>query len=151
MAIVAHGHRIPAMTRFRVQVLSRAAVLFAAGVLSWLLPMRNASVLDAPTLWFGSAAIETRAGAMVPFVAVLAAVGFMWQRRRPAEMGALAWVVAGGLLAAASALLVVGNGLTEGPMYWWLGLGVVITSMALQVVATLMGHALATLSAAPRS
>ena len=146
MAIVAHGHHIHVLTRFRGQVLSRAVVLLAAGAVTWLLPMRGDTVLDSPGTWLGSAAIEVRAAAALAFLIVLTIIGFVWQRERPAEMGALAWVVAGGVVAAVSSTLIVLNGLAEGPMYWWLGMGVAISSIALQVVAVLVGHALAVLA-----
>lgn len=147
MAIVAHGHHIHVVTRFRAQVLSRAAALLLVGLVSWQLPHRNDSVLDSSGAWLGSAAIETMPVAAVALLLVMGLVGFAWQRLRPADMGALAWVVAGGVLAAASSVLVVLDGMSEGPVYWWLGLGVVITSMALQVVAALLGHGLAVLLA----
>ncbi len=147
MAIAAHGHHIHVMTRFRAQVLSRAAVLLVAGLVSWQVPHRNASVLDSSGAWLGSATIEVLPLAALALLLALVAVGFGWQRERPADMGALAWVVAGGVVAAASTALVVLDGMTEGPVYWWLGLGVMITSVALQVVAALVGHGLAVLAA----
>lgn len=147
MAIVAHGHHLHVMSRFRAQVLSRAAVLLLVGLVSWQLPHRNDSVLDSSGAWLGSAAIEVMPVAAVALLLVVGLLGFVWQRLRPAEMGALAWVVAGGVVVAASSVVVVLDGLSEGPVYWWLGLGVVITSMALQVVAALLGHGLAVLLA----
>jgi len=147
MATVAHGHHIHLMTRFRAQVLSRGLVLLLASTLSWLLPMRSAAVGDSPGAWLGSGAVEVHAAAGLAFLLVLTIIGFVWQHHRPADMGALAWVVAGGVLAVASSVLVVLGGRSEGPMYWWLAMGVVITSMALQVVAALIGHGLAVLAA----
>ena len=147
MAIVAHGHHIQVMTRFRGQVLSRGLVLALASAVSWLLPMRSDLVIDAPGAWLGSGAVEVHAAAALAFLLVLTIIGFVWQRGRPAEMGALAWVVAGGVLAVASSVLVVIAGGSEGPMYWWLAMGVLVTSMALQVVAALIGHGLAVLAA----
>lgn len=147
MAIVAHGHHVHLMTRFRGQVLSRGLVLALAGAASWLLPMRGDQVIDAPGAWLGSGAVEVHAAAALAFLLVLTIIGFVWQRGRPAEMGALAWVVAGGVLAVASSVVVVIAGGSEGPMYWWLAMGVLITSMALQVVAALIGHGLAVLAA----
>lgn len=147
MAIVAHGHHIHVMTRFRAQVLSRAAVLLLAGLVSWQLPHRNPSVLDSSGSWLGSAVIDVQPAAALALLVAVGVAGFVWQRSRPADMGALAWVVAGGVLAAAASVLVVLDGMTEGPVYWWLGLGVMITSMALQVVAALIGHGLAVLAA----
>ncbi len=147
MAIVAHGHQIQLLTRFRGEVLSRGLVLALAGAVSWLLPMRSDVVTEAPGAWLGSGAVEVHAAAALAFLLVLTIIGFVWQRGRPAEMGALAWVVAGGVLAVASSVLVVLGGRSEGPMYWWLAMGVVITSMALQVVAALIGHALAVVAA----
>ena len=147
MAIVAPGHHIRLMTRFRGQVLSRGLVLALASAVSWLLPMRSDLVVDTPGSWLGSGAVEVHAAAALAFLLVLTIIGFVWQRGRPAEMGALAWVVAGGALAVASSVLVVIGGRSEGPMYWWLAMGVLITSMALQVVAALIGHGLAVLAA----
>lgn len=147
MAIAAHGHEIHVMTRFRAQVLSRAGALLLVGLVSWQLPHRNDSVLDSSGAWLGSVTIEAMPVAAVALLLVMGLVGFAWQRLRPADMGALAWVVAGGVLAAASSVLVVLDGMSEGPVYWWLGLGVAITSMALQVVAALLGHGLAVLLA----
>ncbi|MFS0884700.1 hypothetical protein [Aeromicrobium sp. 179-A 4D2 NHS] len=147
MAMAAHGHHIHVMTRFRVQVLSRAAVLLLAGVASWWLPMRGTTVVDSPGVLLGSAAVEVHAAAALAFLLVLTIIGFVWQRERPADMGALAWVVAGGLLAAVTAAALVLTADTEGPMYWWLALGVAITSMTLQVLAALLGHGLAVLAA----
>lgn len=143
MAIAAHGHHMHVLTRFRGQVLTRSLVLLAAGAVTWLLPMRADSLLDSPGTWIGSTAVEVRAAAVLAFLVVLTIIGFVWQRERPAEMGALAWVVAGALVAAVSSVLIVLDGMTEGPMYWWLGLGVAISSITLQVVALLVGHALA--------
>ncbi|GAA3529067.1 hypothetical protein AFL01nite_01640 [Aeromicrobium flavum] len=144
MAIVAHGHEIHVMTRFRGQLLSRAAVLLAASALTWLLPERaGAQHVDAPSRWIGGAVTEVHPAAAGALLLTLVAAGFGWQRVRPADMGALAWVVAGGVLGFVSLALVLLVGSGEGPVYWWLGAGVVVTSMTLQVLAALAGHALA--------
>lgn len=144
MAIVAHGHEIHVMTRFRGQVLSRAAVLLSASALTWLLPERAAAHhVDAPARWLGGAVTEVHPAAAAVLLLALVAAGFTWQRVRPADMGALAWVVAGGALGFVSLALVLLVGAGEGPVYWWLGAGVVITSMTLMVLAALAGHALA--------
>jgi hypothetical protein len=143
MANVAHGREIHVMTRFRGQVLSRAAVLLAASALTWLLPERaGAQHVDTPSRWLGGAVTEVHPAAAVLLLAALVATGHAWQRTRPADMGALAWVVAGGILGFVSLALVLLVGAGEGPVYWWLGAGVVVTSMTLMVLAALAGHAL---------
>ncbi|MFH7324647.1 hypothetical protein [Aeromicrobium sp. JJY06] len=148
MAIVAHGHHIHVMTRFRGQVLSRAAVLLLASAVTWLVPDRaGAHGIDAPATWLGSALTEILWPAAAVLLVVLAVVGWAWQRGRPADMGALAWVVAGGALGFVSLAIVLVSGLGEGPVYWWLGSAVVITSMTLQVLAALAGHGIAVLQA----
>jgi len=151
MAIVAHGHEIHVMTRFRGQVLSRAAVLLAASALTWLLPARaGAHHVDLPARWLGGAVTEVRPVAAAVLLSALVATGYAWQRVRPADMGALAWVVAGGVLGFVSLALVLLVGAGEGPVYWWLGAGVVVTSMTLLVLAALAGHALAVMVARRR-
>ncbi len=148
MAIVAHGHHIHLMTRFRGQVISRAAVLLLASVVTWALPVRSgAHGVDTPSAWMGSALTEVNVLAGCAVLMALAAVAYGWQRIRPADMGALAWVVAGGVLGFGSLGLVLLSGFGEGPVYWWLGVAVVVTSMALQAVAALAGHGLAVLAA----
>lgn len=148
MAIVAHGHHIHVMTRFRGQVLSRAALLLLASAATWILPVRDgAHGVDAPSRWLGSALTEISPWFAGALLLVLAAAGYAWQRVRPADMGALAWVVAGGVLGFVSLALVLLAGQGEGPVYWWLAAAVVVTSMALQVLAALAGHGLAVLQA----
>jgi len=150
MTIAAHDHHhhIHVMTRFRGQVLSRAGVLLAASALTWAMPGREGTHgVDAPARWLGSAVTEAQPVAGLLVLLALVAAGYAWQRLRPADMGALAWVVAGGVLAFVSLALVVAVGSGEGPVYWWLGVGVVVTSMTLQVLAALAGHALAVLAA----
>ena len=144
MAIVAHGHHIHVMTRFRGQVISRAALLLLASAATWLLPAREgAHGIGTPSAWLGSALTEISPWAAAGLLLSLAVAGYVWQRVRPADMGALAWVVAGGVLAFVSLALVVLSGRGEGPVYWWLAVAVVVTSMALQVLAALAGHAIA--------
>ncbi|MCL3836803.1 hypothetical protein [Aeromicrobium duanguangcaii] len=151
MTIAAHGHhqhRIHVMTRFRGQVLSRAAVLLAVSAVTWALPAREGTHgVDAPVRWLGSALTEAQVLPALVVLLALVGVGYVWQRVRPADMGALAWVVAGGALGFVSLALVVAVGSGEGPVYWWLGVGVVVTSMTLQVLAVLAGHGLAVLAA----
>lgn len=146
MAIVAHGHHIHVMTRFRRQVLSRVAVLLVVSAVTWLVPERAGSHgVDAPASWLGSALTEISPGVAVLLLLVLVAAGYTWQRVHAADMGALAWVVAGGVLGFVSLALVLLSGAGEGPVYWWLAIAVVVTSMALQVLAALAGHGLAVL------
>ena len=146
MAIVAHGHQIHVMTRFRGQVLSRAGLLLAASAVTWLVPVRDgAHGVDTPSVWLGSALTEISPWIAAALLLALALAGYVWQRVRPADMGALAWVVAGGVLGFASLALVLLSGLGEGPVYWWLAVAVVVTSMALQVLAALAGHGVAVL------
>jgi len=148
MAIVAHGHHIHVMTRFRGQVLSRAALLLLATAVTWLLPIRDgAHGVGSPAAWLGSALTETWPWAGAALLLALVAAGYGWQRVRPADMGALAWVVAGGVLGLVSLALVLLSGRGEGPVYWWLATAVVVTSMALQVLAALVGHGVAVLQA----
>ncbi|MET1133786.1 MAG: hypothetical protein ABWX60_10240 [Aeromicrobium sp.] len=144
MAIVAHGHHIHVMTRFRGQLVSRAALLLVASAATWLFPLRaGAHGVDAPSAWLGSALTEISPGSAAAVLLTLAVVGYAWQLARPADMGALAWVVAGGVLGFVSLALVLVSG--EGPVYWWLATAVVVTSMALQVLAVLVGHGIAVL------
>ncbi|MBC9225389.1 hypothetical protein GL325_03545 [Aeromicrobium sp. 636] len=153
MTIAAHGHHhhFHVMTRYRGQVLCRAAVLLTASAATWVLPGREgAHGVDAPARWLGSAVTEAHPAVGVVVLLALVAAGYAWQRVRPADMGALAWVVAGGALAFVSLALVVTAGSGEGPVYWWLGVGVVVTSMTLQVLAALAGHGLAVLAARRR-
>ncbi|SKB09757.1 hypothetical protein SAMN06295964_2879 [Aeromicrobium choanae] len=146
MAIVAHGHHIHVMTRFRRQVISRAALLLVASAATWLVPVRDdAHGVGAPSAWLGSALTEISAWIAVALLLSLVVAGYVWQRVRPADMGALAWVVAGGVLGFVSLALVLLSGLGEGPVYWWLATAVVVTSMALQVLAALAGHGIAVL------
>lgn len=146
MAVVAHGHRFAVMTRFRRQVLARAGMLLVASALTWLIPTRSGTqTVDTPAAWLGSALTELRLVGALAVLVALGVVAYVWQRRRPAEMGALAWVVAGGGLAFVSSVLILVVGMGSGPVYWWLGLAVAITSMTAQVFAALAGHGSAVL------
>lgn len=148
MASIVHGHHIHLMTRFRRQVLSRALVLLGVSAITWMLPAgAGAHGVDTPARWLGSSLTEVNIVAGLALLICLTAVAHAWQVLRPADMGALAWVVAGGGLAFVSLALILLSGLGEGPVYWWLAAAVVVTSMALQVVAALIGHGLAVLSA----
>lgn len=144
MAAIVHEHHLHVMTRFRVQVLWRALALVVVGALTWALPAREAVLADGPGRGWGSVLTEVNLWAALGLVLVLAGIGFAWQWLRPADMGALAWVVAGGalVLLTAAGVLLAGSGTT---MYSWLTLGVVITSTAVQVLAVLTGHAAAVL------
>lgn len=144
MAAIVHEHHLHLMTRFRVQVLWRVVALAAVGALTWILPAREAVMADGPGRGWGSVLTEVSAVAAVGLLVVLVGVGFAWQWWRPADMGALAWVVAGGMLAVltAAGVVLAGSGTT---MYSWLTLGVVITSTAVQVLAVIAGHAVAVL------
>mgnify|MGYP003495622592 FL=1 len=143
MAIVAHGHEIRLVTRFRVQVIAKAAVFAFAAAITWLLPVSN--LAKEPSL--GEGAGSTLVDLQVPFVvailALMTAVGFLWQKFHPADMGALAWVLAAALMALASTVLVLLQLGGTGVVYGWLTLGVSLTSTFLAVMATLIGHAAA--------
>jgi len=147
MAVVAHIHHIQVVTRFRAQVMWRALALVAAGVLTWLLPVRDAGQAEGPGRGLGSVLTEVQPLPALGVLVLIAALAFAWQARRPADMGALAWVVAGGVLGLGSTLLVLFGVWAGGSIYGWLALGVVVTSMLLQVLAALAGHALAVLTA----
>lgn len=143
MAIVTHTHHIHVMTRFRAQVMWRALALLAVGAVTWMLPHETPGGVDRPIGWLGSILTEVSAVPALTLGIAIAMIAFVWQLARPADMGALAWVVAGGALALISLVLVLMVG--SGPVYWWLGIGVVVPSMALQVVAALIGHGAAVL------
>lgn len=143
MAVVAPVHHVHLMTRFRGQVLARAAVLAAVGLLTWLVPARDGGTTGMPGGPVGSVLTEVSPVAATGLILLLVVIACAWQVRRPADMGALAWVVAGGVLAAASALVVIAVVWGGGPIYAWLALGVVVTSMSVQTVAAVAGHAIA--------
>lgn len=146
MATLVHVPHVHVMTRFRAQAAWRALALLACSALTWVLPRSaGGGMVDAPSRWLGSALTELVPLAAVAVLLTLAVVAFWWQMRRPADMGALAWVVAGGILMMVSLALVMIVGSAAGPVYWWLGAAVAVTSMALQVLAALAGHGVATL------
>ncbi|HPU12758.1 MAG TPA: hypothetical protein PLQ19_03090 [Aeromicrobium sp.] len=143
MAIVAHGHEIRLVTGFRVQVLAKAAVFALAAALTWLLPVNNPLMESSLGEGAGSTLVDLR----LPFVLIiligLGVIAFSWQRIHGADMGALAWVVAAGLMVLASIVLVLLQVSSVGVVYGWLALGVSLTSTFLAVLATLIGHGFA--------